>query len=466
MTTISRFSFLFIVLLAGCSAESGPGFRSVLWYDAPAKDWSSEALPVGNGRLGAMVFGDPYMERIQLNEDSMWPGGPDWGNAQGSGADLDEVRQMLVDGKVHEADAAWVDRFSHKSIVRSHQTMGDLWLDFSRDSTESVWDYRRQLDLDSALVSVQYTTSEGTFTEKVLTSQPANAIVVELTTTSKSGLSFDIKLTRPQDSGQETVMVQAVSDSELIMEGMVTQWGGQHFSEPNPIARGVEFQTRLMALNTGGEIEGKDGMLSVRGAQRVVLHLVAATTFYEDDVPAKNQSTLSALSGRSFDQILEEDVADYRPLFNRVVLDLGGHELDSLTTPQRLERIKQGEPDNGLTALEFQMGRYLLISSSRPGTNPANLQGLWNEYIKAPWNADYHLNINLQMNYWLAEVTNLSEMHEPLFDFTERLMERGKETARLQYGMRGAVAHHATDLWAPALMRAATPYWGFILSRF
>lgn len=448
---------LSLLVLSACQPTEVKDKSLVLWYDTPAEDWSKEALPIGNGRLGAMVFGDPVHERIQLNEDSMWPGGPDWGDAQGTPEDLEKVRALLVAGKVHEADEAWVGQFSHKSIVRSHQTMGDLFMDFAE---REVTNYHRQLDLDSSLVTVSYNTGGGRFTERMFASAPHNAMVLELQTTDDQGINLALSLSRPADDGKPTVVVSTPSDNELQMDGEVTQYKGRHFSKPEPIDYGVKFQTRLKVKHEGGTVSPGEGKLTLKGVKKATVFIVAATSYYHDDFEAKNETDLEQVSKESFDAILKTHVADYQELFKRVDLDLGGHELDSLPTNKRLARIQGGERDPDFVAKQFQFGRYLLISSSRPGTNAANLQGIWNEHLQAPWNADYHLNINLQMNYWPAEVTNLSELHEPLFDFTDRLAARGKKTARQQYNMRGFVAHQATDFWAPAWMRAERPYWG------
>lgn len=448
---------IIFIILSGCQSEKVEDKSLVLWYDAPATDWSKEALPIGNGRLGAMVFGDPVHERIQLNEDSMWPGGPNWGDAQGNQQDLEKVRALLIAGKVHEADKAWVGQFSHKSIVRSHQTMGDLFIDFE---DRKISNYNRQLDLDSSLVTVSYNTESGRFTERIFASAPHNAMVLELTTTDEAGINLDLRLSRPEDAGKPTVEVTTPSDHELRMDGEVTQSKGKHFSKPEAIDYGVKFQTRVKVDNEGGTVSASNGKLTLKGVKKATIYIVAATSYYHNDYKAKNEVYLQSVTKESFTEILKAHVDDYQELFKRVDLDLGGHELDSLSTDTRLERIKAGQRDPDFVAKQFQFGRYLLISSSRPGTNAANLQGIWNEHIQAPWNADYHLNINLQMNYWPAEVTNLSETHQPLFDFTERLIERGKVTAKEQYGMRGFVAHQATDFWAPAWMRAERPYWG------
>lgn len=444
-----------ILIFFACSRkEEQPELK--IWYNQPATDWN-HALPVGNGRLGAMVFGDPNHERIQLNEDSMWPGGPDWGNSKGTPEDLEYIRRLLDEEKVHEADRGIVDRFSYKSIVRSHQTMGDLFIDFGN---QKAMNYRRWLSLDSAMVTAQYRVGDALVRERVFASKPDNVLVVELSTSAEMGIDFTLTLTRPDDEGVPTVTVSVPSSNEILMQGEVTQRKGVRESKPFPLDYGVKFETRLQVEQEGGTITTKDHTLVLSGVHHAIIYLVANTSFYHDDYSAENERNLRALSNNSFSGILRDHVYDYQQLFHRVELDLGGSTLDSIPTDKRLARVKNGSDDPDLIAKMFQYGRYLLISSSRPGTNPANLQGLWNEHINAPWNADYHLNINLQMNYWPAEVANLSECHQPLLDYIDRLIIRGKETAKLQYGMNGAVIHHASDLWAAPWMRAAQPYWG------
>ena len=448
----------FLTLLSCEKKELVKEYQQVLWYGQPAADWM-QALPVGNGRLGAMVFGDPQHERIQLNEDSMWAGAADWGNSKGTKDDLIEIRKLLVDGKNHKVDKQIVDKFSYKSIKRSHQTMGDLYIDFQE--TENVENYKRSLSLNDALVSVNYSSNGDKYSEKVFSSAIDDVLVIELTTTAKEGMNFNLKLNRPLDNEHNTVMLSNPSNSEIIMEGMVTQYGGMKESKPFPIDYGVKFETRLKVRTESGSIQAKNGELILKDVKKATLLIVCNTSFYHENYKEKNTETLSLLEHLSFEDLLNNHIRDYQKLYKRVDFDMGGHELDSLATDKRLERIKEGYDDPDFAAKLFQFGRYLLISSSRPGTNPANLQGIWNDHIEAPWNADYHLNINLQMNYWPAEVTNLSELHEPFFDFLDRLIERGKITAKEQYGIdRGAVLHHATDLWAPAWMRAEQAYWG------
>jgi len=442
-------------LILGCAIkEEQP--ELMIWYTHPASDWNN-ALPVGNGRLGAMVFGNPNHERIQLNEDSMWPGGPDWGNSRGTPEDLKYIRNLLDEGKVHEADKEIVDRFSYKSIVRSHQTMGDLYIDFGKSE---VTEYKRYLSLDSAMVTSRYRSGNASIRERVFSSNPDNVLLVELSSNSVEGMEFTLSLSRPDDENIPTVSVKALSLNEISMQGEVTQRRGKRGSEPFPIDYGVKFETRLKVRHTGGSISTKENKLVLTGIHQAIIYLVANTSYYHEDYISENDKNLEALEGKSFNEILHDHVQDYRELFQRVELDLGGSVLDSIPTDKRLTRVKNGFPDPDLVAKMFQYGRYLLISSSRPGTNPANLQGLWNQHINAPWNADYHLNINLQMNYWPVEVTNLSECHQPLLDYINRLIVRGRETAKQQYGMKGSVIHHASDLWAASWMRAEQPYWG------
>lgn len=462
MKKAKRTVFLYIIsafALFSCNRETGEeSSTDKFWYRQPAGEWM-EALPVGNGRFGAMVFGDPTHERIQLNEDSMWPGAPDLGNSKGSPEDLEHLRELVKEGKVHEADKEIVERFSYKTTLRSHQTMGDLYIDFDRE--KEAKNYIRSLDLDSAVASVRYTAGGNSYTEKVFTSEADEILAIELTTTAEDGMNFTLRMDRPEDHGHLTVTVTNPSRNEISMKGTVTQYGGVINSEPYPIDDGVKFETRLQVKHTSGSVKAANGTLRLENVKKATLILSGSTSFYHDDYESENTRVLAAVKDKTFDELLQSHVSNYQRSYKRVVLDLGGKELDSLPTDERLQRIKDGKEDPDLIAKLFQYGRYLLISSSAPGTNPANLQGIWNEHIEAPWNADYHLNINLQMNYWPAEVANLSEYHMPLFDFGDRVIERGRITAREQYGIdRGTVVHHTTDLWAPAWMRAERPYWG------
>lgn len=428
-----------------------------LWYQQPAVLWE-EALPLGNGRLGAMVFGKTDIERIQLNEDSLWPGGPnDWGLAEGKPADLEKIRQLLLQGENKKADSLLVAQFSRKGITRSHQTMGDLWFDLNH---QKISHYRRELDLENALVSVSYKVDGYDFSQRIFTSAPDQAIVIHLQSKHPKGINGALRISRPEDQGHPTVEVQATSSKSLQMDGEVTQRSGMIDSKPSPILHGVRFQTLAWLENKGGtSFQNKDQII-LEGMQELTIKLVSNTSYYHSDFRGKNQEQLLRIKDKSFDELLEVHSKDYQSLFNRVRLNLEVESSEDLPTDTRIEKVKNGYTDLYLESLLFDFGRYLLISSSRPGALPANLQGIWNQHITAPWNADYHMNINLQMNYWPAEVTNLSELHEPFFDYMDQLIISGKRTSQETYGMRGAALAHGSDLWHMTFLQAAQAYWG------
>ncbi|EKB50440.1 glycoside hydrolase family 95 protein [Cecembia lonarensis] len=451
-------STLLLLLCASCTFGAQQTLaQSLLWYEKPASIWE-EALPLGNGRLGAMVFGQTSTERIQLNEDSLWPGGPDdWGPAEGKPEDLEFIRQLLLHGENKKADSLLVAKFSRKSITRSHQTLGDLWLDLGH---EEVSNYRRELDLDRALVTISYTVEGYVFLQKVFSSAPDQAIVIRLESKHPKGINGKIRLSRPEDDGYPTVTVQATSNQTLQMEGEITQRRGQIDSKPSPILHGVKFQTIVFIENESGKTFQKGDHIELEGVEALNIKLVTNTSYYHQDFQRKNQEQLQNIKAKTFEELEQRHITDYQSLFQRVKFSLEEPNPLDIPTDQRIERVKEGNSDLYLESLLFDFGRYLLISSSRPGTLPANLQGLWNRHIEAPWNADYHLNINLQMNYWPAEVTNLSELHEPFFDYMDQLILSGKKTARETYGMRGSALAHGSDLWHMTFLQAAQAYWG------
>lgn len=431
--------------------------QSILWYQKSAENWE-EALPLGNGRLGAMVFGIPGKERIQLNEDSLWPGGPDdWGLAEGKRADLDQIRAYLFAGENEKADSLLVLKFSRKGVTRSHQTLGDLWLDFD---WADVSDYKRSLDLTSAISKTEFLSEGHLVTQEIISSAPDDAILIRLKTTHPKGFRGKIMLSRPDDQGFATAESKPLNDNILEMSGMVTQRTGQIDSKPFPILNGVKFRVLLFAQNQIGLITAKENYLEVTGAQEIILKLVAETSYYHPEFSEVADSQLEKVMFKSWGELMFAHQREYSSWFDRMSLSLGPLVADEIPTDQRIQQVKNGQTDLHLEKLLFDFGRYLLISSSRPGTNPANLQGIWNQHISAPWNADYHLNINLQMNYWPAEVTNLSELTGPLFDFTDGLVETGKKAASGNFGMQGTAIPHTTDLWKIPFLQAATAYWG------
>lgn len=457
-TLITISILLSIVLLTACTKKSKGGIETnnVLWYKQPAQTWE-EALPLGNGRIGVMVFGKTSNERIQLNDDSMWPAETGWDESEGNKKDIEQIRKLLLDGNNKEADKLFVEKLSRKSVIRSHQTLGDLFIDFSH---KNITDYRRELNIGNATSTVSYKTDGSLITEKVFVSHPHQAIIIEFESQGEKTLNGKIRINRPKDQGFPTASTKTTKNNLLIMTGEVTQRGAIFNSKPAPILSGVKFETCVKINNEGGEIIRGEDFLELKNVKKATFYVVSNSSYYYEDYSKQNTKELAAIDGIGIDALKKEHMEDYQSLYSRLDLNLTTTNLDSIPTNERIALIKKDEIDLGLEELLFQYGRYLLISSSREGTNPANLQGLWNKHIEAPWNADYHLNINLQMNYWLADVTNLEELNNPLFDFTDKLIENGKVTAKTNFGCNGTFIPHATDLWAATWMRAPTAYWG------
>jgi len=453
---------LLIILLTfsfkGCDTQTENVYQNdqTLWYTQAASEWE-EALPLGNGRLGAMVFGDPIKERIQLNDDSLWPKDLDWTHPEGTPEDLEEIRSLLFLGEIQKVDSLLVEKFSNKTLIRSHQTLGDLFINFNHDS---ITDYKRSLNLNKAIAETHYKTDGYPVSQSVFASAADQVIVIAIKSAHPKGLNGTLTLQRPLDEGIPTV-TSYITEGDLIMEGEITQRKGKFNSKPAPINEGIRFQTRLKTKHNGGTINASNKTITVTGVQELELYLVSNSSYYHKDYQKQNLQQLEALRSKNLTLLEERHIKDHQSLFNRVQFDLiTDNSLQNQPTNTRLEAVKQGSIDLELQETLFHYGRYLLIGSSRQGTLPANLQGLWNPHINAPWNADYHLNINLQMNYWLANLTQLDELNEPLFDFVDRLVESGRETAQKNFGARGSFLPHATDLWAPTWLRAPTAYWG------
>ncbi len=400
-----------------------------LWYRQPAREWT-EALPVGNGRLGAMVFGGTETERIQLNEDTIWAGHPLDRDMAGAYKHLPLVRRMLFEGRYAEAQNLVQKEFFGPRLIRSYQTLADLQLQFGAGT---VGDYQRELDLDTAIARVRYRQDGVTFTREVFSSPVQQCVIVRLVCDKPGALSFAARLSRPSEASAEVA-----SPETIVMTGRAMQ-DGEH--------EGVAFEARLRIIADGGDLTESDGGLRVQGADAATLFIVAASNYRGDTPRTVCEKQLAAAVAKDYQTLRRDHVAEHRRLFRRVELSLGDATKSDTPTDERLRAVKGGADDPSLAALYFQFGRYLLMGSSRPGCMPANLQGIWCEHIKAPWNSDYHININVQMNYWPAEVCNLSECHEPFFDLIDNLRPRGRKTARDVYGCRGFTAHHTTDAW-------------------
>jgi alpha-L-fucosidase 2 len=441
-----------------------------LWYRQPAAEWT-EALPVGNGRLGAMVFGGIHEERLQLNEESVWAGPPVPEPRSGVAGVVREARQAWFDGDYERCHTLLQGIMSPRISPRSHQTLGDLRMRFRLDG--NVEGYRRELDLDAGIARTRFTVGGVTFERQVFSSAPDQALVVHLSADRPGQLSLDLDLERAntraaeeeegpvgtgraagyRSPGEQALQpvdatVRIEGGHTLVMSGRA-QHGGRHL--------GTRFEARVLVRAEGGRVEPRTSEpgLRIQDADAVTLLLVAGTDYDPErplplpdrDPGPRVREALAGVAERPFDQLRADHLADHRELFRRVSLELGGHPASDRPTDERLAAVREGSSDPALIALYFQFGRYLLMGSSRPGGLPANLQGIWNEHIEAPWNADYHVNINIQMNYWPAEVTNLSELHGPFFDFVERLLPSGRRTAREVYDAPGFVVHHTTDVW-------------------
>lgn len=432
-------------LLGAQGAEQNAG-PLTLWFRAPAANWN-EALPVGNGWLGAMVFGGVAHERLQLNEHSLWSGHRTEGDSPEAAGKLREMRRLLLEGKFTEANEvgkSW--RQPRPQAGRpSYQTLGDLLLEFPEGG--EVNDYRRELDLDTGIARTVYSTGGVRYSREVFASHPAQALVVRLECGRSVGLNFKARLQRASEGKTEL----AGSDT-LVLRGQASNGG-------------VVFEGRLRAIPEGGKVSATADGLEISGANAVTLILTAGTNYlmrYPDflgkDPAPECAKRLAAAAGTSWPKLRDAHVASHRQLFRRMELDLGGEDRSAVPTNERLAAMQQGADDKQLLAIYFQFGRYLLMGSSRPGGLPSNLQGLWAEGMSPPWQADYHININIQMNYWIAEMCNLSECHLPLFDFTEMVSRSGAKTAQILYGCKGWVAHYTTDLWGHTAIDLLTAY--------
>ena len=424
----------------------------VLWYKQPAHQWV-EALPVGNGRLGAMVFGGIERERLQLNEDTLWAGGPYNPINSDAKAAIPQSQKLIFDRQFSEA-ARLIDQkvIGRPGKQMPYQTAGDLILEFSQGGSEAKpEDYRRELNLDTAVATTCYTVDGVRYTREVFSSPVDQVVVMRLTADKPGKISFRAMLTSPQKS---TSRVE--SEQTLVLEGT------------NGSAQGIDgaltFQIQAAVRASGGALRSEDSAIVVDGADTAVILIAVATSYKRfDDVSGipeeiAGQQIKEALRKGSFNTLLEDHIAEHQRLFRRVSLDLGGEEAALLPTDERIRRFPDVD-DPQFAVLYFQYARYLLISSSRPGSQPANLQGIWNDSMTPPWESKYTININTEMNYWPAEPGNLGECIEPLVRMVEDLSVTGARTAQEMYGARGWVVHHNTDLWRASAPIDGAP-WG------
>ena len=425
---------------------------SRLWYRQPAKTWA-EALPLGNGRLGAMLFGSVPKERIQLNEESLWAGGPTDAYPDNFAGNLKKLQQLVLDGKISEARKLGVETLTKSpTSFRSYEPLADLWIEM--DHPAKAEGYRRELDVQTGIAQVDYRVGGATMRREALVSTVDNVMAVRLSAGRPGAVRARITLTRKKD-----IKVSASGDNRLVLDGQIVDIAAPEGYDDNPGGSGpggkhMKFAARLLARTMGGTVKADADALVIDGADEAVLLFTAATDYnpasmnYDHSIdPGKTaDAILHKAAGKSWAEILRDHTKEHRSLFDRVSIDLGASKQEALPTDERLIAVGKGGHDPGLAALYFQFGRYLLMSSSRrPGRLPANLQGIWNDRMWAPWEADYHLNINLQMNYWPADLCNLSETVEPLADWFGHLTEKGKVSAKKLYHAGGWVSFTATN---------------------
>ncbi|MBE6238941.1 MAG: glycoside hydrolase family 95 protein [Bacteroidales bacterium] len=432
---MKKMLFAVALLVTACVQEKETDLK--LWYDEPAQRWT-EALPVGNGRLGAMVFGDPAKEHLQLNEETVWAGQPN-SNANPSvepGA-IDEIRKLIFDGK-YRAAQDMVDQkiFFKVNHGMSYQSVGDLYLEFP--GHENYSDFYRDLDISDAVASVRYKVDGVEYGREVISAFADDVVAVNLTASEKGKVTFNTSLVTPQK--KHTV---AVEDGDIVLRAVTGSMEG--------LEGKVEYTTRVRIVHKGGELTASEAGLSLSGADEATVLVSTGTSFvnYKDisaDADKEASEILNAASSRKYASMKKAHVAQYREYFDRVELDLGTTPAASATTDVRVKDFAAGD-DPQLVELYFQFGRYLLICSSQPGGQPANLQGIWADGLNPAWDSKYTTNINVEMNYWPAEITNLSELHEPFIQMAKEVAQTGAETARIMYGARGWVLHHNTDIW-------------------
>ncbi len=433
------------LLLSSCGKNpENPDNTLKLWYKQPAVAWE-EALPVGNGRLGAMVFGDPLHERLQLNEESIWAGSKINNNNPKALNALPTLQKYLFGSRYKEAKKVAEENFlGTPPNIRSYQPLGDLFIDYEWKG--KTGNYSRELDLSTGIAKSNFTVDGKKIVEEVFASAPDNIIVIHITSPGGALISASFKMSREKDA-----VVRADGSGIIELTGQIID---TEDDKSGPGGAHMKFAGEMRVSAKKGSIAANEDLLTVKNAEEITVRLTAATDYNPDildfdrsiDPAAACKAILGRTDGVPVSQLKMSHLEEYRKMFNRVSLSFGNDSLSSKPTDQRLADLKNGGVDNGLIALYFQYGRYLLMSSSRnPAVLPANLQGIWNKDLSAPWNSDFHTNINLQMNYWPAEVCNLSGTSEKLISFMEKLVTPGTITAREMYGTKGWTIHHLTD---------------------
>lgn len=434
-----------------------------LWYDKPAGAWN-EALPLGNGKLGAMVYGGVNVEQVQLNEDSVWYGGPRDRNNPDTLTHLPQIRDMIFNGQIKEAEK--LAAFALTGVPegqRHYETLGNLFLFF--DEEGETENYYRALDLETAIVTSSFTKNGVTYHREAFTSFPAGVFVLHLTADQSGCLSFHTQLARGnsiwnRDPFSKYTFKYQVGFNAYLDENKALSQDSVYMKGRCGGEDAVTFASAMKIKITGGTVKTIGNSIIVEGADEATIYLAAATTYREADPVGYAVKRIEHAALQAYDELKREHIADYQALFQRVQFKLasGGNiedgrndrndlDLNQLPTDARLERVRAGERDDDLIPLYFQYGRYLMIAGSRPGSLPLTLQGIWNQDMLPVWDSKYTININTQMNYWPSEACNLADCHLPLFDLIETMREPGRVTANKMYGCNGFMAHHNTDIW-------------------
>ena len=420
----STITILLLLITFDSSAE-----ELKLWFRQPAANWN-EALPIGNGRLGAMVFGGVENERLQLNEETIWSKGGMPIDKKNGYKYVPKIRKLLFEGKYVEAEKMCMEHLMTDRMpsgTNTYQTLGDLNIKFENVANYS--NYHRELQLENAIAKTTFNANRTKHTRTVFSSAADQALVMLAEANKPGQISCSLELTRPGD-------FEKVS----YKKGLITMTGQANDN-------GVNFESRVVVIPSGGTMKVEGFKLVISEADKLEIRIVTGSDYRGDNPTQLCEDYLSSLKNRNYEAILSDHIKEYQGYFKRVSLDIPATEAAKFATDDRIDAQKRGVYDPSLTSLYFQFGRYLLISSSRPGCLPSNLQGIWADGLTPPWNADYHVNINIQMNYWPSEITNLSECHLPFLEFIGELRENGRKTAKELYGVGGFTCHHTTDAW-------------------
>ena len=401
-----------------------------IWFKAPAEDWNV-ALPVGNGRIGGMCFGQPLYEKIQLNEDSIFSGGQRKRNNPSARENLERVRQLLKEEKIAEAEKIVLEAFCGTPVNQRHyMPLGDLVI---QHHLESECEYKcRSLDLENAVCTAEYSIKGVNYVRRVICSEPAQVMAINIKADKSASISLKLTLDGRDDYFDDN---SPVNDTDILYYGGC---GGED---------GINFAAYLRVIGVGGSVHRWGSSIVTEDCDSVTILIGVQTSYRVSDYKKSAELDVITAAEKDFEELLKEHIEDYRSYFDRteIVFDEGGN--DSLPTDERLKTVKEGGVDNGLVSLYFDFGRYLMISGSREGTLPLNLQGIWNKDMWPAWGCRFTVNINTEMNYWLAEVADMGDLHMPLFDHIERMRPNGRATAREMYGCGGFVCHHNTDIW-------------------